>query len=386
MTGAGRSFFFPPLLFTYNDAMRKEYRKLILSGILVTAGAAEMYALKSRPDLFFPGYRLFSKKWIGALAYLTSFVPFSVWDIAAACLVILFLVSLIRALRKRTGFPALFSNTVLAASLIVFSALQGWLGNHYAPKLSREIGLEVRQYTQEELYDAAEYYLLKAAEYAPQIPRDSEGHAQKQDLRKTAVTAGASYTRITETFPVFRGSSVPVKIFSLIGEYLMYNGTIGMFMPVSGEASVPSHVPVVPLPFTMCHEAAHRLGFASEQEANFCAYLASVTCGDPYFIYSGYYSAFAYCYNSLYAADREKAVQLYHRYEDREGILLVQTDRRDTNEAYSKYDSPLQKISDEINDTYLKTFSQESGIRSYGEVTDYLIAWKISGRDTMSGQ
>ena len=164
----------------------------------------------------------------------------------------------------------------------------------------------------------------------------------------------------------------------LIGEYLLYNGIIGMFMPVTGESSVPANVPPIPMAYTMCHEAAHRLGIASEQEANFCAFLACIYHTDARFLYSGYYSAFGYCFSSLYQADPERAAELYHKYDEEIGYLLIQQDRRDTNEAYKKYESPLKEISDNINDTYLKTFSQESGIRSYGEVTDYLIAWYIA--------
>ena len=52
-------------------------------------------------------------------------------------------------------------------------------------------------------------------------------------------------------------------------------------------------------------------------------------------------------------------------------------DRSDTRSVYDSYDSPLQEVSDHINDTYLKTFSEESGIQSYGEVTDDLIAWYL---------
>lgn len=44
-----------------------------------------------------------------------------------------------------------------------------------------------------------------------------------------------------------------------------------------------------------------------------------------------------------------------------------------------RYDSPLQEVSDRINDTYLKTFDVENGIASYGEVVDYLIAWYLNG-------
>lgn len=351
---------------------------MIFSVCLLLLAAAEMSVMHRFPDFFFPGYRTVSRKWISLLAKLMSFTRHSVWDAGALVLVLLFLFFLVSAIRRRKGLLRLFGNTLLAVSLLAFSALQGWMGNHYAPKLSDEISLEVRQYTEEELYEAAEYYLLEAARHAPQIERDENGHALAQDLNELAVTAGASYLPLAETYPVFSGSSVPVKRFTLIGEYLLYNGIIGMFMPITGEASVPAHVPVIPMAYTMCHEAAHRLAFASEQEANFCAFLACAKSTDPRFLYSGYYSAFGYCYSSLYRTDREKADALISLYGDDTGVMLVLADRKDTREAYLKYESPLQDVSDHINDTYLKTFSHESGILSYGEVTDYLIAWHIA--------
>lgn len=361
--------------------MNKKYGKLIFACILLILGISEMFIMHRYPDLFFPWYRIFSRKYMSLLAYLTSFTLYSVWDVGALCLLILLIICIIYCIRKRKGFLRLFSNTMLAVSLLAFSAFQGWLGNHYAPKLSQEISLEVTEYSADELYEAADYYYRKAAEYAPLIERDTDGHAQVQDLRELAVTAGRSYLPLADDYPVFAGSSVPVKRFTLIGEYLLYNGIIGMFMPVTGESSVPANVPPVPMAYTMCHEAAHRLGIASEQEANFCAFLACAYSTDARLLYSGYYSAFGYCFSSLYQADPERAAELYHKYDEEIGYLLIQQDRRDTNEAYKKYESPLKEISDNINDTYLKTFSQESGIRSYGEVTDYLIAWYISIRE-----
>ncbi|MBR3352424.1 MAG: DUF3810 family protein, partial [Erysipelotrichaceae bacterium] len=78
----------------------------------------------------------------------------------------------------------------------------------------------------------------------------------------------------------------------------------------------------------------------------------------------------------LYRQDKDSALQLYEKYEN-EGIALLKLDRKDTSEAYGKYNSPLSEISDRINDTYLKSFGEEEGIHSYGLVTDYLIAWYL---------
>ena len=352
----------------------------MIGAVLIGAGVAEMFFLQRYPGTFFPWYRSYSKQWISLLSFLFSFVPFSVWDVGALLLVILFISFLIRTIVKKKRVLTLLCNTFLVFSILLFSALQGWLGNHYAPKLNTYLSLEVRQYSFDELYEATEYYFHKAAEYAPLIERDEEGHAVRGNVFELAKTAGASYNALAEENAVFKGSDRPVKVFSLIGDYLLYNGIIGMFMPITGESSVPYNVPVIPQPFAMCHEAAHRLGIASEQEANFCAFLACTENDNDVFVYSGYYEAFTYCFNALYSANWVQAKKLYESADDEEGILLLKQDRTDTYYAYLKYESPLQDISDEINDTYLKTFSEESGIRSYGEVTDYLIAWYFSGR------
>ena len=37
----------------------------------------------------------------------------------------------------------------------------------------------------------------------------------------------------------------------------------------------------------------------------------------------------------------------------------------------------VQDVAQQVNDTYLKTFSEESGVQSYGEVADYLIAYYL---------
>ncbi|MBR2802585.1 MAG: DUF3810 domain-containing protein [Erysipelotrichaceae bacterium] len=358
--------------------MKKALRRIVIAAVLFALDGAGMWAFRRWPELFFPAFRRFSKVWIGFLAALTSFFPYSLWDIGALLLSILLIGSLIHVLLRKRSLLNWLSIVVLCISLLCFEATGGWLLNHYAPKLSAEIALPVREYSKEELAAATEAYLLKAAEYASLTERNEAGRAVISDISAVARKAGASYGALTDRYPVFAGSQRPVKRFSLIGEYLMYNGIIGMFMPVTGEASVPSSVPPVPLPFTMCHEAAHRLGIASEQEANFAAFLACLGTDDPQFLYSGYSSAFSYCFSSLYQADPKLGYELYHRYDELPGVQLVQRDRQDTSAVYDSYASPLKEVSDQVNDTYLKTFSQESGIRSYGEVTDYLIAWYLT--------
>ena len=358
-------------------AISKDKKRIIVSFILLFSDIILMFLFHNYPDLFFPWYRNISKIYLNILSAVTGFLPFSIWDIAALLLFILFIFFLIRSIRK-TKLLSYICTLVLIISILFTDALFGWLLNHYAPPLNEIINLQTRQYTVEELYDATDYYLKKACEYAPLTFRENS-HVIIRDFNELAIEAGKSYKDISATYPIFKGSNSRVKSFSLIGDYLMYNGIIGMFMPLTGEASVPYHVPPVVMPFTMAHEASHRLGIASEQEANFSAFLACINNTDPVFIYSGYYSAFSYCFSSLYQNDPELAISLYKECNYDNFNLLI-NDRKDTAAIYQKYESSLKEISDQINDTYLKTFSQESGIASYGEVTEYLIAYYFNAK------
>lgn len=361
--------------------MNKWLRHFLAALFLLLLDGAAMFLFRRFPDFFFPAYRTFSKRWIGFLAWLTSFTGFSVWDAVMVFLLFLLILTFVRMVRKHTGFLSWLAGVLLSVSVLATAAVCGWMLNHYAPPLAEELGYDTGGSTPQQLYDACEYYLLKAGEYAPEAERDSEGHLVPHDFPALAEKAGAAYASLAEDYPVFRGSSAGVKRFTLIGEYLMYNGVIGMFMPLSGEAGVPGSVPPAVMPYTMVHEAAHRLGIASEEEANFAAFIACMDSTEIPFLYSGYYQAFAYCYSSLHQSDPEKALALYHKYDEEEGIQLVQLDRKDTSEIYRGYKSGLKEVSDHINDTYLKTFSEESGIRSYGEVTDDLIAYYLALSD-----
>ncbi|MBQ9036736.1 MAG: DUF3810 domain-containing protein, partial [Erysipelotrichaceae bacterium] len=357
---------------------KKKYgKKYLISLILLAICGINMLLFHSFPDFFFPVYRNISSSWQNILSTVFSFTKVAVWDIGLIVLALAFIFYTITVIVGKRGFLTWLSNVLLVVCILVFVAVNGWMLNHYAPKLSESVGLTIEKYSEDELYDSCEYYLLKAAEYADKIARDDDYHALESNFNDMAKTAGNSYESLRQKYPVFKGSNKPVKRLSVVGEYLMYNGIVGMFMPLTGESGVPESVPPVPMAFTMCHEAAHRLGIASEQEANYAAFLACVNSKESEFLYSGYYSAFSYCFSSLYSQNQERAMTLYEKYSEDRGVLLVRLDRHDTFEHYRKYESVLQDISDDINDTYLKTFSQESGIRSYGEVTDYLIAYYL---------
>ena len=55
----------------------------------------------------------------------------------------------------------------------------------------------------------------------------------------------------------------------------------------------------------------------------------------------------------------------------------LQRDLRAYNAYWDAYEGEIAEASDQLNDSYLKFNAQQSGIRSYGEAVDLLLAWKI---------
>ena len=357
--------------------------RLCVAGSLLALCLVARLAFERFGAALFPAYRQLSKAVMVALAAVMSVVPFAVWDVLVVVLAVVAVVALVRRIRGHKGLLAWFSWVALVASCAL-ALFVGWALNHYAPPLADDLGLEVGQYTVEQLADATEHYLREAAGLAAEVPRDDDGTLLGQEFFELAGIAGASYEPLAGEWPVFQGSTAPVKALLLWGEPQLYSGHTGIFWAPTGESTVPLHCATADMPFTMCHEAAHRLGVASEQEANFCAFLACVTSDDVRFAYSGSYSAFCYCLNALYRADPDRAQQVVQSVADSglyEGVALVLADRAATREHYQAYEGPFEEVGTTVNNTYLRSFGESAGVRSYGLVVDYLIAWyETAGR------
>lgn len=349
----------------------KNLTKLLASGALLLITGLLVLAAKYGGGGFFDFYTPFSKTLLAAAARLTEPFKFSVGEMFIAVMVVYLVISLTISLIKRK-FKVWLSNLVLLVSLLLFLFVAGWGLNHYAPPLGSKIGLEPREYSKEELYAATEYYMNKAAESALLLPCEEDGTSAVSSFDELSAAAGDGYAALlSEGYSVFDGSTARVKKLSF-ATLFSYTGTTGIFINITGEANVNPDTYKVSIPFTMCHEIAHRMGFAAEDEANFCGFLACRANKNPEFQYSGYYSAFIYCLNSLYEADPNAATELWSRAPER---LL--NDARAASAHYRRYEGRLQDAAQAVNDGYLKSFGEELGVRSYGAVTDYLIAWQL---------
>ena len=228
-----------------------------------------------------------------------------------------------------------------------------------------------------ELREVTAYFLQKANETAPLVERDADGVIAASDLSQLGRQAGAGYETLAKTTDCFDGSTARVKTL-LSSKWFGKTGTTGIFIAFTGESSISSTTFTASVPFTMCHEIGHRMAFARENEANFAAFLACEASEDARFAYSGYYTAFLYCYNALRKVDAAAANEVWSG-----ACGELRADCAAANSHYKKVeDQKVSQVTDKIYNSYLQTVGVESGRQSYGEVVDLLTAWYFTQEAT----
>lgn len=312
------------------------------------------------------------------LAEWSSAVDFPVWQLLAVALGVLVLASFVLMIVLKWN-PIQWFGWVLAVFSAIFMCHTIFWGlNYYAGPMADDMRLEVASYTLEELTEATEYYRDKANALAEQVNRDASGNVEFMDFDTLANQAGEGFKVLTYDYhyPVFAGSRLPVK---KLGWSDMYTsmGITGVTFGLTGEACVNPQIPDVSLPFTMCHEMAHRMCIAAERDANFAAFLACSVHSDVQFQYSAYFMAFRYCYNALNGVNTQSAAAAAARVSSGISDKLKTDYNFYSNFFNSHQDKSATKFADTVNDTYLKVSGDESGVASYGEVCDLLVNWHI---------
>ena len=309
------------------------------------------------------------------LADWSSGVAFCIWQVVAIVLVVIAAATLVLMIVLKWN-PVQWLGWVLAAVSVIFcfhTAIYGL--NAHAGSISDDIHLSETEYTLAELEEATVYYRDKANALAVQVKRTGKGNVKFDSFEDLANRAGEGYKILTDehSCSVFAGSDVPVKELGW-SDMFTSMGITGVTIAMTGEAAVNPQIPPVCLPFTMCHELAHRVSIATERDANFAAFLGSSFHPDVQFQYSAYFMAYRYCYNALLNVGASSAATRVNS-----GVCKeLRQDMAYYNDFFAdRQDSTATSFANSANDAMLKTIGDESGIASYGEVTDLLVSWHI---------
>lgn len=312
------------------------------------------------------------------LAQWTAGVSACLWQVLAILLVVGLLASIVAMILLKWNFVQ-WLGWVLSGVVLLWTLHTGMYGlNQYSSPLADDIRLNMMVIgdSATPLINATTYFRDKANELADKVERNEDGSLKAPTFQESAEQAadGFDYLVYEKNYPVFAGVTTPVKELGWAGMYTSM-GIAGVTMPFTGEAAVNPTTPAVTMPFTICHEMAHRMCIAPERDANLAAFLATTANSDLLYQYSGYFMAFRYCYNSLSSISTSTAAnacnQLY--------AGINENMRRDL-ESYWAYcqefiDDDASEFANSVNDTYIQASGDESGVKSYGEVTDLLLSW-----------
>jgi hypothetical protein len=301
--------------------------------------------------------------------YIFGWIPFSVGDIFYLFIIILAVRWIYKNLKRLRREPIWFFMEIIGTiSMFYFVFHLLWGFNYYREPLHKTLALE-RDYTTEQLMTTTHRLISKSNSlhrelgYADSVKIDLP-YTQQEIFDKSL----NGYVNLQKAIPQLGYSPKSLKK-SGWSLGLSYMGYSGYYNPFSGEAQVNNLIKNYKFPVVSCHEEAHQIGYAAENEANFIATLATLHNDDKYIQYSGCIFALRYCVNEIARRDRAAYDEIIKTINP--GIL---ESYREMREFWASYQNPFEDFSKAFWDQFLKASNQSEGIMSYS----YMVALVVN--------
>ena len=305
------------------------------------------------------------------LRILFGWIPFSFGDFVIWFLIIAFIRFIVRLLKSR--FKSIGEKLWQLGAVV--SLLYGcfywfWGFNYFREPLAKNLGLNQQKYTTTQLLTVTNTIVeqLNTAHYTI-TNNDTLVVTNPYTQKEMYAMSVSGYNQLAMQYPqlAYQHGSIKSSLMSLLQTY---NGTSGYLNPITGEAQVNNRIPKTGYPTTICHEMAHQIGFAAENEANFIGYLAALSNDDIYFKYAAYRMAFGYLIGEL----RKHDISIFKEViaNTNKGILK---DYRRSSEFWNQYKNPIEPLIKKGYNSYLKANKQSKGIQSYNYVVDLIISY-----------
>jgi len=275
--------------------------------------------------------------------------------------------------RKRRSLRNLLAH-VLSFSLAlagVFYAwgMIGWGFNYYRQPFLQIENLDRTGITTEELREVSQKLVVESNELRRILEEDDNGVMRTEDGGRDALKRVRVAFKVPgQEYLSLRDGSVS-RPKGLLFPVLPWLNVSGVFFPYTGEPNVGMEQPEHNRLFAGCHEAAHQLGWAREEEANFVGYAVCRRHPDADYRYAAAQGALAYTLGALREADADAAAAVV--------LTLGKGLQRDWDASrnfWKRYDTRLGDAALRINDAYLKAQGQQEGIGSYGLMVELLVA------------
>ena len=345
---------------------------LILSLIFIVIILKIMTISKNFVENFYS--RLIYKKISGAMNRLSSNFNFSIGELLLFLFIIAVIIFIIIAIKKSFFNAniktladklkiALNFTYIFACSMIIIYIifLIAWgLNYHRVPLIENYAPRDIND---DDIYMLADS-LIKNINSLKDEMKYKEINTNYQALNRMIE---AEYNKVFEDFAFLDMHYSRTKPI-MISKIFLHLQITGIYSPFTSEANVNILIPSISIPFTIAHEIAHQIGIAYEDEANFISYVACSKHTDPFIRYSANFEALLYVLNEVKRDENYAHLMSNLNNDTKEEIKKYY-------EFWQNYMGKLSKVSQKVNDTYLKANSQKDGIKSYSRVVKLLVLY-----------
>jgi len=254
-----------------------------------------------------------------------------------------------------------------------------WGFNYNRVGLERQLKLETGPLSLTALAEEADWATRMTAEARASIPGATAAALGGEGYPKNIESIlRRSLTGILEKMGYPVSGRVRVRLFQP-GGWLMRFSSSGIFIPFLGEGYIAGNLLPFEIPFTMAHEMAHGYGICEEGAANFLAFLACESSAIPAVRYSGFLSYWSQVFAETRRLGPEAIQALREKIPDG-----MKADLRAEGENWRRFQGPLRRIGETINQNYLKSQGIQEGIRSYDRMVLLVAAWKKAAKQPAS--
>ena len=331
----------------------------------------------------------FFKYWTFGLRWVFGRIPFAMGEFIYFIVIILLIINIIKyftSLKKfnqiwqKIGF-ILFKLAWLAIRLfVVFQFIWGF--NYMQPDPTNTFDLSIQppknvQIAQIEINQLTNELIQELNQTRSNL---SSYKGVAPNFEQTVAKVQDAYVRISKAYPMLQlqHQSVKKAIFPTLGDYV---GFLAFYQPITAEAIVRADLPMVTQPYTIAHEMAHQLGYASETEANFIAFVVATEADEPMLKYSMLLQMFTYAQDAqLLLLAGTKGFDAWKAQIAKNKALLspeVLKDRAEIRAFFTARAGKQIQASNQLYDQFLKWNQQAAGLDSYADVLKWVRAYRL---------
>jgi len=323
------------------------------------------------------------------LRLLFGSLPFALGELVYIFLIILLIINILFSIDSLKNLNKNWQNFKYLSLKIAWFGLRLyvvfmiiWGFNYLQPDLTNNINLTVQTPKDAEVaiseMNALTYELIEELNQTKNELALKKGI--EPDFEQVVTNVQQAYEYVAKDNPRFKiqYQSIKKAIFPNLGDYI---GFLAFYQPLTGEAIIRSDLPILTQPYTIAHEMAHQLGYASETEANFIAFLVASEANDSYLRYSMLLQIFSYAQDAqLLLLAGNKDFDAWKAQIEKNKALLspaVLKDRANIKAYFAARADKQIQASSQLYDQFLKWNQQAAGLASYADVLKWVRAYRL---------